>query len=139
MALRFGIVVSRFNPEVTEKLLSGALAALKKKGIRKIDLVKVPGAFEIPFMLRKLARTRRYSALIALGAVIRGETPHFHYISEAVSHGLMKVMIEEGIPIAFGILTTHNERQALARAGGRQGNKGKEAALTAIEMARLKR
>lgn len=135
--LRFGIVVSRFNSSITEKLLTGALKTLKEQGARLPTVVWVPGAFEIPLALQKLARQRRYHALISLGAVVRGETPHFDYICKEAARGVMKVMLREELPIAFGILTTNSVKQALERAGGRRGNKGSEAALTAIEMARL--
>jgi 6,7-dimethyl-8-ribityllumazine synthase len=103
-----------------------------------VDVCSVPGAFEIPFALSRLARGHKYAALITLGAVIKGETPHFEYISQSVAGGIMEVMLKERIPIAFGVLTTNNKRQALARSGGKRGNKGEEAALVAIEMAQLK-
>jgi 6,7-dimethyl-8-ribityllumazine synthase len=137
--LRIGIVVSRFNAHITERLLKGAEAALAAQGVdrKKIRTVWVPGAFEIPILLQKLARSRRFDGLIALGAVIRGETPHFDYVAAQAARGTMKVMLGEGIPVAFGILTTDNVKQALERAGGRHGNKGEEAALVAIEMAKL--
>lgn len=137
--LRIGIVVGRFNAHITERLLKGAEAALAARGVdrKKIRTVWVPGAFEIPILLRKMARSRRFDGLIALGAVIRGETPHFDYVAAEAARGVMKVMLEEAIPVAFGILTTDNVKQALDRAGGRHGNKGEEAALVVIEMAKL--
>ncbi|MBI2082568.1 MAG: 6,7-dimethyl-8-ribityllumazine synthase [Deltaproteobacteria bacterium] len=137
--LRFGIVLSRYNSLVTDELLAGARKTLSKYGAKEVDLLTVPGAFEIPYALRGLARKKKYSALIALGCVIRGETPHFEYISEGMTSGVMSVILEEEIPIAFGVLTTDNLRQALERAGGKVGNKGEEAALVAIEMASLKK
>lgn len=136
---RFGIVVSRFNREITDRLLSGARKVLKKAGAGSVDVVSVSGAFEIPYALQVLAGSRKYDALIALGCVIRGETPHFEYISEGVTSGVMKVMLDEKIPIAFGVLTTNNLREAMSRAGGKVGNKGEAAAFVAIEMAMLKR
>lgn len=137
--LRFGIVVSRFNEGVTQRLLQGARRVLKKRGASKVEVLSVPGAFEIPTALQQLARKKRYDALIALGAVIRGETEHFRFIANEASRGVMEVMLQEGIPVAFGVLTTETMRQALARAGGRSGNKGEEAALSAIEMAWVKK
>lgn len=134
--LKIGIVVGRFNEGITGKLLAGAEKTLRSKGVARVDTVWVPGAFEIPLMLRTLARGKSYDALIALGAVIRGGTPHFDYVCEGATYGTMKVMIETGIPVAFGVLTTDNVRQALERSGGKHGNKGSEAALVALEMAR---
>lgn len=136
--LRFGIVVSRFNSSITGKLLAGALKTLKKQGANGTRVLSVPGAFEIPMALQRLAKGRRpkFDALIALGAVIRGETPHFEYVASSATQGVMEVSLRERIPVAFGILTTNTMRQALDRAGGRRGNKGQEAALVAIEMAR---
>ena len=140
--LRFGIVVSRFNSQITEKLLAGALKTLQAQGARSVEVREVPGSFEIPIGLQRMAagkNGRRPHALIALGAVIRGGTPHFEYISAETARGVMVVSLEERIPVAFGVLTTNNVKQALDRAGGRLGNKGEEAALTAIEMARARR
>lgn len=138
--LRIGIVVSRFNSDITKKLLAGAERTLLGKGVKNIRKVWVPGAFEIPVMLQRLAQIKRgkkFDGLIALGAVIRGETPHFDFVARETSRGVMDVALREGIPIAFGVLTTDNVKQALDRAGGRHGNKGEEAALVVIEMARL--
>lgn len=167
--LRFAIVRSRFNEEVTKRLLAGALDALRKGGARDeaIDVVIVPGAFEIPLVASRLARSRRYDAIICLGAVIRGETPHFEYISAEVSRGIARVSYEYGMPVLFGVLTTETEEQADARSGAREGarhpgkdpvsagsgwegakapgagggnrgiNRGYEAGLAAIEMANL--
>ncbi|MBI2066512.1 MAG: 6,7-dimethyl-8-ribityllumazine synthase [Deltaproteobacteria bacterium] len=132
--LRFGIVVSRFNEKVTTRLLSGAKRGLKKA--KRLDVVWVPGAFEIPYALMRMARQKKYDALIALGAVIRGGTPHFDYVAGETARGVMQVMLQEKIPVAFGVLTTNNLKQALDRSGGRLGNKGIEAAEVAIEMVR---
>jgi 6,7-dimethyl-8-ribityllumazine synthase len=137
--LRVGIVVARFNRTVTEPLLSGALEALARHGVADdaITVVRVPGAFEVPFAARRLAAHGTYDVLVCLGAVVRGETPHFEYIAAEVTRGLGRVMAEYALPIAFGVLTTDSIEQALDRAGARHGNKGYEAAVTAIEMARL--
>lgn len=133
--LKIGIVVGRFNDGITQKLLDGAEKTLRAAGVARIDSIWVPGAFEIPLMLRILAERKSYDALIALGAVIRGGTPHFDYVCDGATSGVMQVMLETGIPVAFGVLTTDNVRQALERSGGKHGNKGSEAALVAIEMA----
>ena len=135
--LRFGIVAARFNGAVTKRLLTGALGAFRASGVATEDIttVWVPGAFEIPLMLQTLAATGRFDGLVALGAVIRGETPHFDYVADAAARGCLKVSLKKSIPVAFGVLTTHDAKQARERAGGRQGNKGRDAALTAIEMA----
>jgi 6,7-dimethyl-8-ribityllumazine synthase len=137
--LRFAIVRSRFNEEVTKRLLEGALDALRKGGAREetIDVVLVPGAFEIPMVASRLARSRRYDAIICLGAVIRGETPHFEYISAEVSRGIARVSYDYGMPVIFGVLTTDTEEQADARSGVGGVNRGYEAAVSAIEMANL--
>jgi 6,7-dimethyl-8-ribityllumazine synthase len=139
--LRVGIVVSRFNRTVTEGLLRGALEALAKHGVAADDVavVRVPGAFEVPFAARRLAGAGIYDALVCLGAVIRGETPHFEYIAAEVTRGIGRVVEDHRLPVAFGVLTTDSIEQALDRAGARHGNKGYEAAVTAIEMARLGR
>ena len=139
--LKFGVIVSRFNNFVTDKLLEGALDALKQHGVadENIDVVRVPGAFEIPLMAEKLAGGGKYDALVCLGAVIRGDTPHFDYIAEAVTQGISRVMLEHRLPVAFGVLTTNNVEQAMDRAGAKMENKGFESALTAIEMASLNR
>ena len=139
--LRVGIVVSRFNRTVTEALLAGALEALAGHGVAVEDtvVVHVPGAFEVPFAVRRLAGTGVYDALICLGAVVRGETPHFDYIAAEVTRGIGRVVEDHRVPIAFGVLTTDTIEQALARAGAGHGNKGYESAVTAIEMAQLGR
>lgn len=136
---RFGIVVSKFNEFVTSRLMAEALSTLEQAGAREgdIELVRVPGAFEIPLVARQLARSGRFDAIICLGAVIRGETPHFEYISAETSRGIGLAAWDTNIPVVFGILTTNSVDQALDRAGGGDRNKGAEAAKTAIEMATL--
>jgi 6,7-dimethyl-8-ribityllumazine synthase len=136
---KFGLVVSRFNNFITERLLEGALDGLLRSGGRDedIEIVKVPGAFEIPLIAKKMAATGRYHAIICLGAVIRGATPHFDYISAEVSKGIGVVNLESEIPVIFGIVTTDTIEQAIERAGTKAGNKGWDAAITAIEMANL--
>ncbi len=137
--LKFGIVVSRFNHFVTDRLLEGALDGLNRCGARDADLevFKVPGTFEIPVTTRRLAQSGRYDAILCLGAVIRGSTPHFDYIASEVSKGIAQTSLEFGLPVAFGVLTTDNVEQAIERAGTKHGNKGFEAALSAVEMANL--
>lgn len=137
--LRFGLVVSKFNEFVTGRLLAGALDVLKKAGAGENALVvaKVPGAFEIPLIARRMARSGRFDAIICLGAVIRGETPHFEFISAEASRGIAQAAWESDVPVIFGVLTTENVEQALERAGAAERNKGAEAARTAIEMANL--
>jgi 6,7-dimethyl-8-ribityllumazine synthase len=132
----FGVVVSQFNRLITERLQSGAIDALCRHGVREedIDVVLVPGAFDIPLFAKKMAESGRYHALICLGAVIKGETPHFDYISAAMTQGIKEVMLTYGIPVTFGVLTTESVEQALDRAGAKLGNKGFEAALSAVEM-----
>jgi len=137
--LKFGIVISRFNEFITGKLLEGAKDALVRHGVKEedIDIVRVPGSFEIPLIARKMAEKETYNAVICLGTVIRGATPHFDYISAEVSKGIAMVSMETGVPVAFGVLTCDTIEQAVERAGTKSGNKGWDAALTAIEMARL--
>lgn len=137
--LRFAIIRSRFNEDVTTRLLDGAVDLLRARGVRDdaIDVVTTPGAFEIPVVASRLARSRRYDALICLGAVIRGETPHFDYISAEVSRGIARVAYECQLPVIFGVLTTDTEKQADARSRKHGMNRGAEAALSAIEMAQL--
>jgi 6,7-dimethyl-8-ribityllumazine synthase len=139
--LRFAFVAARFNDFVVEPLIRGALDALKRHGAseKQIEIVRVPGAFDIPIVARKLALSRRYDALIALGAVVRGQTPHFDYVAGECASGLARIALESGVPIAFGVLTTDTMEQAVDRAGGKGGNKGADAALAAIEMANLLR
>jgi 6,7-dimethyl-8-ribityllumazine synthase len=133
---RFGLVVSQFNSLITERLQAGAIDALCRHGAREEDIVvvQVPGAFDIPLFAKKMAASGRYDALVCLGAVIKGETPHFDYISAAMTQGIKEVMLAHGLPITFGVLTTESMEQALDRAGGKAGNKGSEAALAAVEM-----
>lgn len=138
---RFGIVVSRFNEFIGGKLLDGALDALRRHEVvaENISVAWCPGAFEIPLIARQLARTGRFDALICLGAVIRGSTPHFDYVAGEAAKGIAQTSLETGVPIAFGVLTTETIEQAIERAGTKAGNKGSEAAMTAIEMANLLR
>jgi 6,7-dimethyl-8-ribityllumazine synthase len=133
--LKFAIVVARFNSTITEKLLEGARAAFAQAGAADVLVFHVPGAFELPYAARMLAG--KYDGIVALGAVIRGETPHFEYVASAAATGLQQVALDTGTPVAFGVLTTDSVEQAEARAGGAQGNKGYDAAMTAIEMARF--
>lgn len=137
--LRFGLVVSRFNEFVTSRLLAGAMEILTKAGVddQNVLVVRVPGAFELPLVVRRLAKTRKFDAIICLGAVIRGETPHFEYISGEASHGIAQASCEFDLPVIFGVLTTDTPQQALERAGELERNRGAEAARTAIEMANL--
>jgi len=137
--LKFCIVISRFNEFITGKLLDGAMDALVRHGAKEedIDVVKVPGSFEIPVLGRKMALKGKYNAIICLGTVIRGATPHFDYIAAEVSKGIASASMETGVPIAFGVLTCDTIEQAVERAGTKSGNKGWDAALTAIEMAQL--
>lgn len=136
---RFCIIVARFNEFITSKLLSGATDELKRHGVdeKNIDIVWVPGAFEIPFIAKKCAETKKYDAIITLGAVIRGATPHFDYVSNEAAKGVAQVSLSQNIPVIFGILTTDNIEQAIERAGTKAGNKGSEAAKTAIELVSL--
>lgn len=136
---RFAIVVSRFNDFISEKLLSGAIDAIVRSGgaEKEIAVVKVPGAFEIPLVAKKLAEKGKYDAVICLGAVIRGSTPHFDYVSAEVSKGVAAAGMETGVPVIFGVITTDTIEQAIERAGTKAGNKGWDAAIAAIEMANL--
>ena len=136
---KFCIILSRFNDFIGSKLLEGAIDELKRHGVtdENIDIVKVPGAFEIPVTAQKFAQSGKYNAIITLGAVIRGATAHFDYVSAEVSKGIAQVSLQTGIPVIFGILTTDNIEQAIERAGTKAGNKGSEAAKSAIEMANL--
>jgi 6,7-dimethyl-8-ribityllumazine synthase len=139
--LKFGIVVSRFNSFISERLLEGAIDALIRHGAddKNIHVTRVPGAFEIPLFAKKMAETGTYDALICLGAVIRGSTPHFDYVASEVSKGVAHVSLDSGVPISFGVLTTDTIEQAVERAGTKAGNKGFEAAVTAIESANLRK
>lgn len=137
--LTFGIVVSRFNDFICERLLGGALDALRRTGAEedRIHVFRVPGAYEIPLAAKKLAGTGRYDAVICLGAVIRGATPHFDYVANEVAKGIATVSLESSVPVTFGVLTTDTLEQAIERAGSKAGNKGFEAAMAAVEMANL--
>jgi 6,7-dimethyl-8-ribityllumazine synthase len=137
--LKFGIVVGRFNEFIGGKLLSGAIDGLKRHGVDEdnIEITWVPGAFEIPLVAKKMAITKKYDGVICLGAVIRGSTPHFDYVSSEVTKGVAHVSLDTEIPVIFGVLTTDTIEQAIERAGTKAGNKGYDAAVTAIEMANL--
>ncbi len=139
--VKIGIVVARFNQIVTSRLLEGAREGLLEHGITEEDITvaSVPGSFEISLVAKKMAASRRYGAIICLGAVIRGETAHFDYVAGEASKGIASAAMETGVPVIFGVLTTDTLEQALNRAGGKQGNKGYDAALAAIEMANLMR
>ena len=137
--LRFGIVASRFNDFIVDRLVDAAVDTLTKHGVTPCDIevIRVPGAFETPLAIKKLAATRRFNALIALGCVIRGATPHFDYVAGEASRGIANVSLEHELPIAFGVLTVDTIEQAIERAGTKGGNKGADAALAAIQMATL--
>lgn len=139
--LKIGIVVGRFNEFISSKLLSGAMDSLVRHGVdeKDVDVAWVPGSFEIPLLAKRMAESKKYDAVICLGAVIRGSTPHFDYVSAEVSKGVAKVGLETGVPTIFGVLTTDTIEQAIERAGTKAGNKGWEAAQSAIEMANLLR
>jgi len=136
---RFGLLVSRFNSFICDRLLEGAIDTLVRHGAedKQLTVVKVPGAFEIPLVAKKMAESGKYDAVIALGAVIRGGTPHFDYVCAEVSKGVASVSLDSGVPVAFGVLTTDSVEQAIERAGTKAGNKGVEAAMSAIEMVNL--
>ena len=137
--LKFGIVLSRFNNFISDRLLEGALDALRRSGAEEGDcsVVRVPGSFEIPLATKKMAKSGRYDALICLGCVIRGATPHFEYIATEVTKGIASITLESEVPISFGVLITDTLEQAIERAGTKVGNKGFDAAMSAIEMANL--
>jgi 6,7-dimethyl-8-ribityllumazine synthase len=137
--LKFGLVVSRFNEFITQKLLDGAQDALLRHGVNQedIEIAWVPGSFEIPLIAKKLAQTKRYDAVICLGAVIRGGTPHYEYIAAEVTKGIAKVSLDTGLPVIYGVITADTLEQAIERAGTKQGNEGFKAAVEAIEMANL--
>jgi 6,7-dimethyl-8-ribityllumazine synthase len=139
--LKFAIVVARFNSFITDRLLAGASDALARSGcnLDEVEVLKVPGSWELPLAVKTLAEQHRHDAVIALGAVIRGDTPHFDYVAAQAASGLAQVPLETGVPVAFGVLTTNTMEQAIDRAGGKAGNKGYDAAITAIEMAHLMR
>lgn len=137
--LKFGLVLSRFNDFITKKLLEGAQDALRRHGVNDadVDVAWVPGAFEIPLIASKLAKTKRYHAVICLGAVVRGATPHFEYIAAEVTKGIAQVNLDTGLPIIYGVITADTLEQAIERAGTKEGNTGFKAAVSAIEMANL--
>ncbi|HEY6011583.1 MAG TPA: 6,7-dimethyl-8-ribityllumazine synthase [Nitrospirota bacterium] len=139
--LKVGIVAARFNDFITSRLVDGALDGLQRHGVAEndIDIVKVPGSYEIPLAAQMLAQSKKYQAIICLGAVIRGATPHFWYVSAAVSKGVASVSLATGLPVIFGVLTTDTIEQAIERAGTKSGNKGWDAALSAIDMANVMR
>lgn len=139
--LKFAILTSRFNSFVTERLLTGALDALSRSGAEQedIEIIRVPGSWEMPVTAAEIARQRRHDAIICLGAVIRGETPHFDYIAAEATKGLAQTSLESGMPIAFGVLTANTLEQAIDRAGAKSGNKGFDAAMSAVEMGNLMR
>jgi len=139
--LRFAIIVSRFNSFITERLLAGAMDALGRTGAGAddIDVIKVPGSWEVPMVASEVARGHRYDAVICLSAVIRGDTPHFDYVAAEAAKGVAHAAVETGVPVAFGVLTTNTLEQAIDRAGAKGGNKGFDAAMSAIEMANLMR
>lgn len=139
--LRFAVIVSRFNSFITDRLLEGALAALRKHGAAEssIDVIAIPGAWEMPVVAGELVRQKKHDALVCLGCVIRGETPHFDYVAGEAAKGLAAAGNAAGVPVAFGVLTTNTLEQSIDRAGGKHGNKGYDAAVTAIEMANLLR
>ncbi len=136
---KLGIVVARFNSFIAEKLLEGAIDSLVRSGVNDddIDVARVPGAFEIPLVAQKMARSGRYDAIIVLGAVIRGATPHFDYVAGEVAKGTAQVMLDSGVPVLFGVLTTESIEQAVERAGTKAGNKGSDVAVAALEMINL--
>ena len=136
---RFGIIVSRFNSFISDRLLEGTIDTLTRHGAdsEQFTVVKVPGAFELPLVAKKMADSQKYDALICLGAVIRGGTPHFEYVSSEMTKGIASVSLQSGLPIAFGVLTTDSVEQAIERAGTKAGNKGVDAAMSAIEMVNL--
>ncbi|MBU6469536.1 MAG: 6,7-dimethyl-8-ribityllumazine synthase [Gammaproteobacteria bacterium] len=137
VGLRFAVVAAQFNAHVVDRLLDGALRALAEEGALSdnVHVIRVPGAFEIPVAVKRAATDRSYDAVIALGAVIRGETPHFDYVAGECARGIMQVMLDTGVPVGFGVLTCDTLAQAQARAGGAAGNKGADAARAAVEMA----
>lgn len=137
--LRIGIVVSRWNTDITEKMLEGALDALARSGVDddSIEIARVPGAWEIPVIASRLARSGRFDAVVAIGCLIKGETPHFEYLSSEVTRGLGQIALDTGLPVTYGVVTVLNLDQAIERAGANDGNKGAEAAIAAVEMANL--
>jgi len=139
--LRFAVVAARFNDMIVDSLIRGAVDALLRHGAaeKQIDLIRVPGAYDLPFIVRRVAASKRYDAIVALGAVIRGATPHFDHVAGQCASGLARAAEESGVPVAFGVLTTDTIEQAIERAGTKAGNKGADAALCALELANLLR
>ena len=139
--LKIAVICARFNSFITDRLLAGALDALQRSGANmdEVEVLKVPGSWELPLVAKTLAKQQRHDAIVALGAVIRGDTPHFDHVCAQAASGLAAVPLETGVPVAFGVLTTNTVEQAIDRAGGKSGNKGFDAAITAIEMADLMR
>lgn len=139
--MKFAVLCARFNSFITDRLLAGALDALRRSGANPedIEVVKVPGSWELPLIAKTIATQKRHDAIVALGAVIRGDTPHFDHVCAQAANGLAAVPLETGVPVSFGVLTTNTMEQAIDRAGGKAGNKGHDAAITAIEMADLLR
>lgn len=138
---RFAVIAARFNSVVVDRLLEGAVSGLKRHGVPEanIDVVHVPGSYEIPLIAQKLGKSNKYAAIVCLGAVIRGDTDHYDYVAGAAANGIANAALNSGVPVIFGILTCDTMEQAVNRAGGKAGNKGYEAAVTAIEMANLLR
>jgi 6,7-dimethyl-8-ribityllumazine synthase len=137
--LRFAVIVSRFNSFITDRLLSGALDAIQRSGgsDAAVDIIRIPGAWEFPLTVRTVVAAKKHDAVICLGAVIKGDTPHFDYVAGQAASGIAAASVDSGVPVAFGVLTTNNVEQAIDRAGAKAGNKGFDAAMTAIEMANL--
>lgn len=136
---RFAVVAAKFNAEVVDALLAGALDGLARHGVTedRIDVVRVPGAFELPLVAQRLGKSGRYAAVVCLGAVIKGDTDHYEYVCRAATDGLLRAGLDCGLPVIFGVLTCQTDEQALARAGGKDGNKGYDAAVAAVEMVNL--
>jgi 6,7-dimethyl-8-ribityllumazine synthase len=137
--LKFGVVASRWNSFITDRMLAGAMDALIRHGAsdKNIEVARVPGTFEIPIIAKKMANSGKYNAVVCIGCLIRGETPHFDYLAGEVTHGIGQLARDSGVPVAYGIITVENLEQAIDRAGAKSGNKGAEAAVAAIEMANL--
>lgn len=136
---QYAVIAAKFNVEVVDKLLAGAVTTLRKQGVpdESVDVYRVPGAFELPFLAKQLAKSKQYAAVICLGAVIRGDTDHYDYVCQAATHGILQAGMETGVPVIFGVLTCDTDEQALERAGGEHGNKGADAAFAALEMVQL--
>jgi 6,7-dimethyl-8-ribityllumazine synthase len=139
--IRYAVIAAKFNAEIVDKLLAGAVQTLRQQGVPDagVEVYRVPGAFELPLMAKSLAQSGQYAAVICLGAVIRGDTDHYDYVCQAATHGILQACMATGVPVIFGVLTCDTEEQALERAGGAHGNKGADAAMTALEMTQLLR